>query len=140
MSAEYQDWTPYSWDKTHNKPSSPLERRVNIARRFNRPVVTTLKYDAGKNKSDLTMDHIHLHKVEDEEEVFTVPKVGLSFRLNLQKARQSKNMTQKDLAAKLNVKTSVIQDYESGKVVPNNALISRMERILGMKLRNSNQH
>ena len=45
------------------------------------------------------MDHIHLHKVEDEEEVFTVPKVGLSFRLNLQKARQSKNMTQKDLAA-----------------------------------------
>jgi len=34
----------------------------------------------------------------------------------------------------------VIQDYESGKVVPNNALISRMERILGMKLRNSNQH
>ena len=91
MSAEYQDWTPYSWDKTHNKPSSPLERRVNIARRFNRPV--------GKNKSDLTMDHIHLHKVEDEEEVFTVPKVGLSFRLNLQKARQSKNMTQKDLAA-----------------------------------------
>ena len=99
MSAEYQDWTSYSWDKTHNKPSSPLERRVNIARRFNRPVVTTLKYDAGKNKSDLTMDHIHLHKVEDEEEVFTVPKVGLSFRLNLQKARQSKNMTQKDLAA-----------------------------------------
>ena len=99
MSAEYQDWTPYSWDKTHNKPSSPLERRVNIARRFNRTVVTTLKYDAGKNKSDLTMDHIHLHKVEDEEEVFTVPKVGLSFRLNLQKARQSKNMTQKDLAA-----------------------------------------
>ena len=37
--------------------------------------------------------------VDDEEEVYSVPKVGLSFRLRLQKARQNKNLTQKELAA-----------------------------------------
>lgn len=36
---------------------------------------------------------------------------------------------------KLNVKASVIQDYESGKVIPNPALISKMEKVLGVRLR-----
>lgn len=85
--------------------------------------------------------------MEEEDEVFTLPKVDLSFRLRLQKARTAKQMSQKDLAVvgnvrlvwlqKLNVKVSVIQEYESGKVVPNPALISKMERILGTKLRES---
>lgn len=35
------------------------------------------------------------------------------------------------------MKASVIQEYESGKAIPNPALISKMERILGTKLRES---
>lgn len=35
------------------------------------------------------------------------------------------------------MKSSVIQEYESGKVIPNPALISKMEKILGTKLRES---
>lgn len=67
----------------------------------------------------------------DEAEIPELPKVSHSFKVALQKARVAKKMSQKDLAVKLNVKPSVIQDYESGKVVPDGALVSRMQRILG---------
>ena len=90
---------------------------------------------------------LYARKVEEEDEVFTLPKVDLSFRLRLQKARTEKQMSQKDLAVvclsflnkvqRLNVKASVIQEYESGKAIPNPTLISKMEKILGTKLRES---
>lgn len=41
--------------------------------------------------------------MEEEDEVFTLPKVDLSFRLRLQKARTAKQMSQKDLAVVGNV-------------------------------------
>ena len=41
---------------------------------------------------------LYARKVEEEDEVFTLPKVDLSFRLRLQKARTEKQMSQKDLA------------------------------------------
>ena len=44
-------------------------------------------------------------------------------------------MTQKDLAQKTNEKPSVIQDYESGKAIPNPQILGKFERILGVKLR-----
>ena len=102
--------------------------------------------DAGKNKNVVNAPVLYARKVEEEDEVFTLPKVNLSFRLRLQNARKEKQLTQKDLAVvgvsvsladsqKLNVKASVIQDYESGKVIPNPALISKMEKVLGVRLR-----
>ena len=41
---------------------------------------------------------MYARKVEEKDEVFTLPKVDLSFRLRLQKARTAKQMSQKDLA------------------------------------------
>jgi putative transcription factor len=43
-------------------------------------------------------------------------------------------MSQKELAKQLNVTTSVIIDYENGSVVPNNAFIAKMEKIMNTKL------
>lgn len=53
------------------------------------------------------------------------------------KARQGKEppMTQKDLATKVNEKPSVINDYESGRAVPNQQVLAKLERALGVKLR-----
>jgi putative transcription factor len=60
--------------------------------------------------------------------------VTLSFKLALQKARQAKGWSQKDLAQRLNVKNTVINDYEGGRAIPDGGLISRMNRVLGTKL------
>lgn len=51
---------------------------------------------------------------------------------------QAKGLSQKDFAAKLMIPAKTIQEYESGKAIPQNGLIAKMERALGCKLpRNS---
>jgi ribosome-binding protein aMBF1 (putative translation factor) len=43
-------------------------------------------------------------------------------------------MTQKELATAINEKPQIVGEYESGKAVPNPAIISKLERALGVKL------
>ena len=50
------------------------------------------------------------------------------------KARQEKKMSQADLANKIRTSKAVVRDYESGKAIPDNSLIAKMERALGTKL------
>ncbi len=54
----------------------------------------------------------------------------------ISKARQEKGMTQKDLATKINEKPTVVNEYEAGKAPnPNQQILAKMERALGVKLR-----
>lgn len=53
----------------------------------------------------------------------------------MQAARLELKLSQKDLAAKVNEKVSVLQDYESGKAIPNPQILGKLERNLGVKLR-----
>lgn len=46
-----------------------------------------------------------------------------------------KQFSQKDVAQKVNEKPTVIQDYESGKAIPNPQILGKLERVLGVKLR-----
>jgi putative transcription factor len=39
-------------------------------------------------------------------------------------------MTQKELAQKINVKPAIINDYESGKAVPDSKIINKIKKIL----------
>ena len=41
---------------------------------------------------------------------------------------------EKELAAALQIDAKTINEYESGKAIPNNQLIAKMERTLGAKL------
>jgi len=55
----------------------------------------------------------------------------------MQTARLALNLSQKEVAQKINEKPSVIQDYESSKAIPNPQILAKLERILGVKLRGS---
>lgn len=44
-------------------------------------------------------------------------------------------MTQKDLATKINEKPQIITDYEAGRGLPNNVILGKIEKVLGVKLR-----
>lgn len=57
------------------------------------------------------------------------------FTQAIQQARMQKGLSQKDCAQKINEKPSVLQDYESGKAIPNGQILSKLERLLGVKLR-----
>lgn len=55
----------------------------------------------------------------------------------IQAGRAALQLSQKDLAQKINEKPSVLQDYESGRAIPNPQILSKMERVLKVKLRGS---
>eukprot|EP01048_Picozoa_sp_COSAG05_P002485 COSAG05_NODE_103_length_19033_cov_99.004278_6_plen_91_part_00 len=62
-------------------------------------------------------------------------KVSQDLKVRIMKARQAKGMTQKELAQKIGEKPQVINLMEAGKSVPNNQILGKMERALGVKLR-----
>lgn len=66
--------------------------------------------------------------------VYTVTRVDRSFAVALQQARMQKGMTQKDLATRISEKPSVINDYESGRAIPNPNIINKLDRALGTHL------
>ena len=57
------------------------------------------------------------------------------FIISFISGRQAKEMSQKDLATKICEKPQVVTEYEQGKAIPNQAVLAKMERVLGMKLR-----
>ena len=60
--------------------------------------------------------------------------VDHSLSMAIQKARLDKKMTQKELAAAIAEKPTIIGEYESGRAIPNPTLISKLERALGVRL------
>ena len=77
-------------------------------------------------------------KIKDEDEGFSSLSnkdyVGGIIGKQIQQIRLAKKMTQKQLATSINEKPQVIQDYEQGKAVPNQQIICKIERALGVKL------
>ncbi len=63
-----------------------------------------------------------------------LPTVSTELKIALQQARIAAKLGQKGLAAKLCVPTQVIQNYENGTAIPNNAFIAKMEKILNTTL------
>ena len=90
-------------------------------------------------KTSRASDETHRNrKLDDETENFHHEKVGLTVRQAIMKARNARRMKQKDLANLLAVKPDVVVSYENGKAIPNQRILQRMERILGMKLNGKN--
>lgn len=61
--------------------------------------------------------------------------VSVDVAQTIMKARSDKGLTRKDLATKINEKPTVVQEYETGKAIPNQQTLGKMERCLGVKLR-----
>lgn len=111
------------------------QSEINAARRSGAVISTDKKYATGNKTQDTAGQH--LTKVDRENEVAPPAKIDVSVGKAMAAARLAKQpvMTQKDLATRVNEKPSVINDYESGRAVPNQQLLGKLERALGVKLR-----
>lgn len=107
---------------------------INAARRSGAVVSVDKKYGAGGNKTS-SAEGQRLAKIDRENEVAPPPKIDVSVGRAIQKGRLDKALSQKDLAAKVNEKPNVINDYEAGRAVPNQQLLGKIERVIGVKLR-----
>lgn len=106
---------------------------INQARRRGDAVTTEQKYGAGQNKHSVTS--MNTAKLDQETEELKHDKVSLDVGKLIMKGRQEKGLTQKDLATKICEKPQVVNEYESGKAVPNQAILGKLERALEIKLR-----
>jgi len=119
--------------KKQPKPSAmKTEKAVNIARRQGVPVETQQKYGAATNKQHVVTKNTA--KLDRETEELKHDKVSIDISKLIQQGRQAKNLTQKDLATKINEKPQVVQEYEAGKGIPNHVILGKLERVLDIKL------
>ncbi|KAG5637709.1 hypothetical protein H0H81_003473 [Sphagnurus paluster] len=104
---------------------------------LNGTVVGTDKKLSAGNKANAGTDHQRIAKLDRENEVAPPSKIAPSVGRAIQDGRMALKLSQKDVAQKINEKPSVIQDYESGKAIPNPQILGKLERVLGVKLRGS---
>ncbi|KAH9330896.1 hypothetical protein KI387_003004, partial [Taxus chinensis] len=130
-----QDWAPVVLHKRPQKSSEARDpKAVNAAIRAGAQVETVKKVDGGQNKKT-QQPVVNARKLDEETEPAALNKVSTDVRQAIQKARLEQKLSQADLAKRINERPQVVQEYESGKAVPNQAILAKMERALGVKLR-----
>eukprot|EP00834_Sanchytrium_tribonematis_P004072 NODE_182_length_13754_cov_0.678067.p11 type:complete len:138 gc:universal NODE_182_length_13754_cov_0.678067:1719-1306(-) len=123
-----QQHSNVGWDDkivigSKSRPKKPSEQKAGEKKEF---------YSGNKS---VNVEGSHLARVADLDEPNKVQTVSLDVSRAIQQARQDKKMTQKDLATKINEKQQVVSDLESGKSKPNQQVLGKLERVLGVKLR-----
>lgn len=79
-----------------------------------------------QSNSRVANDTMGEDDVRKKKKVYTV-----EFRNRMQQARKEKNLTQKQLAARLSVKPALIGEIENGKADWDGQLVVKIERVLG---------
>ncbi|KAI8644054.1 multi protein bridging factor 1-domain-containing protein [Parasitella parasitica] len=109
---------------------------LNAARRAGAAISTEKKNVT--NAGHANTDHRRIAKIDRENDVAPPPRVDVSVGKAIQTARSNKNLKQSEVAQLINEKPQVVQDYESGKAIPNQNVLGKLERALGVKLRGKN--
>lgn len=61
--------------------------------------------------------------------------LAADYPVRIRSAREKRNLSQKELAASINEKWSIINKLEAGDMRPSDSLVSKLERALDIKLR-----
>ncbi|CAL9109490.1 unnamed protein product [Musa textilis] len=131
-----QDWEPIVIrKKAPTAAAKKDEKAVNAARRSGAEIETVKKSSAGTNKAASSSTSLNTRKLDEETENLTHERVSSELKKNIMQARLGKKLTQAQLGQLINEKPQVIQEYESGKAIPNQQIITKLERVLGVKLR-----
>ncbi|KAL6839518.1 hypothetical protein ACP4OV_030788 [Aristida adscensionis] len=131
-----QDWEPVVLRRTKPKAADlKSTKAVNQALRSGAPVETVRKAAAGTNKHAASAAVAPARKLDETTEPAAVERVAAEVRAAIQKARLAKGWSQAELAKRINERAQVVQEYESGKAAPVQAVLAKMERALEVKLR-----
>jgi len=128
-----EDWDTTTY-LTKNRPQKGSSNEKTAIRQASRAgtLETRQKIGAGTNQKGNTAHHAKLDRETEELKHKTVDQ---SVGKIIMRGRQEKGMTQKELATKICEKPQVINEYESGKALPNNVIMMKIEKAIGLKLR-----
>ncbi|KAG0024104.1 multiprotein-bridging factor 1 [Podila clonocystis] len=111
---------------------SRSEADLNAARRAGAPISTERKVVSNAPAGE---DFRRIAKVAESPEIIAPKTVTADVGKIMAKARIEKKITQKELSAVVHEKPAVINDYEAGRAVPNQQVLGKIERALGVRLR-----
>jgi ribosome-binding protein aMBF1 (putative translation factor) len=117
----HQDWTPVIMRKSTKQIKKDGQQKT-----------TPVK---NNNQSNSNFTRCVNSKKLEENDVGRIETVSHKLSVCIMQSRNKKKFTQKDLASKLGVNVKIIQSYENGTAVPNGMELSKMSRILGVKLK-----
>jgi ribosome-binding protein aMBF1 (putative translation factor) len=108
---EHQDWKVYI---NHCKPSA--QQKDN----------NTTKVIKQKHKENVS----RVHKIEsmEKEDNLKHKKIDPEFKTRVQQSRLKMNLTQKDLAKRLSIPVSKINDIETGKAIYEPQINNKLKR------------
>ena len=109
------------------------QKAINAAQKSGKEIETSKKFSAGTNKKPTTS--LNTAKLDRETEDLHHNTIGLDVGKLIQQGRQAKEMTQKELATKICEKSQIINEYEAGKAIPNQQILGKIERVIGIRLR-----
>lgn len=133
MNNNFQDWTEVKWDKRGKRQSGESDKTFMANQMRKNNVVSTVKpISANKNQINIVTN---IKKIEKEEDTFIHKTVSLNMAKKIAQARCDKKITQKELANMLSLPFKTIQEYESGKAIPNHLIINKIEKALGTRVR-----
>lgn len=135
----HQDLKPQSFNFSGGGggggPKKVSETGANRTLQAGGSVDVTRKMGGGNAHSNLGKQ---AKTLDDDTESTKHKTVSMDVRLNIQRGRQAKEWNQQQLAAAISERKEVVAEYENGKAIPNEQVLVRMEKALGMYLRGVN--
>ncbi|WVQ76010.1 multiprotein-bridging factor 1 [Cryptococcus sp. DSM 104548] len=132
------DDKPVIIGQRQQRPTVAKGSALNIAQR-NGSILSSESKGAGQSKG--AANHQHIAKLDRDDAPKPPEKVSVDVgkavamgRMAIKNA-EGKSMTQKELATSVNAKPQDIADLETGRAVPDQALLGKLERKLNVKLR-----
>lgn len=107
-----QDWAPVVF---HKKPQPKPKKSPQ----------KTIKPKPEEIKSK------KVEKLVNSDEPLVTNKISLKLRQTIQRKRQEKHWTQKDLAREAQLPESTIKQYENGTAIPQDYVITKLTKVLG---------
>lgn len=128
MSNHFQDWEPV----VINIPKTTTPGR-NAKKTTNSTQSNMVSKKKSSNKQSKALDNST--KIDKSDEAKRIETVSIDIARTIQQRRTEKKWTQKELATKICEQHRVISDYETGRAIPNNQILIKLERALDIKLR-----
>jgi len=118
--------------RTQTKSQASSNKSVNKAIRSGGAsgITTESRYGGGGNTQKKT-DRNCL-ALDNDTDTLKHKKVSLDVGKLIQRARNDKGWTQKELATRISEKPQVINQYESGKAIPSTQVINKIQRALNL--------
>eukprot|EP00118_Oscarella_pearsei_P024981 m.307245 g.307245 ORF g.307245 m.307245 type:complete len:151 (+) comp42061_c0_seq1:57-509(+) len=133
MSDPDWDTVTYLKKKAPTASQARSSKAIAAAQRRGEEIETSKKFNAATNKQKSSARDTA--KLDRETEELHHDRVPIDVGRVIMRARGDKKLSQKDLATKINEKPQVVNDYEAGRAIPNQQILSKLERVLGVKLR-----